>query len=302
VNTLDTKYLNLCKTILAEGVRKPNRTGTDTIATSGLSIRHDMSDGFPLITTKKMAYKTCRVELEGFIGGQTSKKWYQDRGCKIWNEWCNPRKVPYGTDDETHARMAAEDDLGEIYGAQWRNFHDPSLTERSATGINDGVATYFNGGRVDQLENIVRTLKTNPSDRRMICSAWNPLALDRMALPPCHFAWQVVVVGDRLDLIWTQRSCDFPIGAPFNIVSYATLLHLLAKESGYKEGILTGNFGDIHIYENCVDAIKEQLTREPYDLPTIETENFTSIFDWKAEDTKLIGYKSHPAIKMDVSV
>jgi len=288
MNTLDEQYLNICKRILNEGVRKENRTGVDTIATTGLSIRHDMSSGFPLLTTKKVAYKSCRVELEGFIKGITSKKWFQERGCTIWNEWCNPHKVPYGNDEETKQKMLEEDDLGRIYGAQWRMFGDGLVTD-----------SFY---KVDQLQNIVDTLKNNPNDRRMICSAWNPIDLSDMALPPCHFAWQVIVVGDRLDLIWNQRSCDFFLGIPFNIASYGTLLHLLAKQANLKEGILTGHFGDCHLYENSIDAITEQSKREPYDLPTIETQNFKSVFDWEYSDTKLVGYKSHPSIKVEVAV
>jgi thymidylate synthase len=293
MNNLDKTYLNLCQEILNTGIRKENRTGVDTIATSGLSIRHDMSTGFPLLTTKKVAYKSVKVELEGFIKGITSKKWYQERGCKIWNEWCNPQKVPYGNDDETKQKMLEEDDLGNIYGAQWRDFHDPDASYADAN-------SRFKSG--DQLQNIVDTLKNNPNDRRMVCSAWNPNALHTMALPPCHFSWQVLKVGDRLDLIWNQRSCDFFLGIPFNIASYGTLLHLLAKEANLKEGILTGHFGDCHLYENSIDAIKTQSQREPYDLPRIETDNFTNVFDWEYKDTKLIDYNSHETIKVEVAV
>ena len=299
MNTLDKKYLDLCNIILNDGIRKQNRTGVDTIATSGLSIRHDMSEGFPLLTTKRVAFKTLKVELEGFIKGITSKKWFQDRGCKIWDEWCNPKKIPYSNDEETQRKMLEEDDLGLIYGSQWRKFHDPNtvqIYERAGKSDYEYIRD-----SIDQVKNILDTLKENPSDRRMICSAWNPLALNQMALPPCHFAWQVVVVGDRLDLIWYQRSCDFFLGIPFNIASYGLLLHLLAKHANLKEGILTGHFGDCHLYENSIDALKIQMERQPYNLPYLDTK-FKNFFDWTYTDTELYDYYCHGKLSVDVAV
>lgn len=308
VKNIDTQYLELVQKILSEGIRKENRTGVDTLAIAGAMIEHDMSEGFPLLTTKKMPFKSIRVELEGFIKGIRSKKWFQDRGCTIWDEWCNPKKVTYGNDAESKAKMKAEDDLGLIYGVQWRDFKDSRVTVLGS--LPDGPEVCVSDG-VDQLKKIVNTLKTNPNDRRMICSAWNPMALDQMALPPCHLLWQVTVIDGKLNLAWYQRSVDVPLGLPFNIASYGLLLHLLAKEAGLKEGRLIGFLMDTHIYVNQIDSLKEQLGRVPYTLPTLETDgNYTgvgeflpySIFDWDHRDTALKNYVSHPPVKIDIAV
>ena len=260
-------------------------------------IQHDMSDGsFPLLTTKRVAFKTMSVELEGFIKGITSKQWYKDRGCNIWNEWCNPQKVPYPAADMSEKSrklvleaMAAEDDLGPaVYGAAWRNFRDPN-SHPGAQGV-------------DQLANIVQTLKTNPEDRRMICLAWNPLGLKHTALPACHYSWQVMKRGEYLDLVWTQRSVDSFLGLPFNIASYGLLLLLLAREAGLKPGVLSGSLADLHLYENHVDQALEQLQRTPMPLPQVELLDKGSIFDWTHQDINLLGYSPHASIKAPVAV
>jgi thymidylate synthase len=190
-NTLDDKYLDLLERILHEGEHKANRTGVDTIALAGAMIEHDMAEGFPILTTKRVPFKSMATELEFFIKGLTSKKWLQDRGCTIWDEWCNPTKVPYGKDEQTKAQMLLEDDLGPVYGKQWRDFNESG---------------------VDQLANIIHKLETDPSDRRMICSAWNPLQIHQQALPPCHVMWQVTVINGKLNLAWYQRSVDSFLG------------------------------------------------------------------------------------------
>ena len=244
-----------------------------------------MSEGFPLLTTRKLPFKSTKVELEFFIKGLRSKRWLQDRGCHYWDGWCNPKLVPYANDAATKAKMAAEDDLGLIYGTQWRGFGFPN-----------------SGDKIDQLKVLVDTLKKNPSDRRMIVSAWNPLVLPYAALPSCHYGFQVTVIGDKLNLAWNQRSVDTCCGLPQNIASYALMLHLLAKESGLKEGKLIGFLMDTHIYANHMDGVKRQLTQDAHPLPTIRTEEFTSIFDWEYEDTGLVGYQSSDPIKYEVSV
>jgi len=288
MNNVDKKYFELLNKILTEGKWKGNRTGVDCLTIAGFMFEHDMSEGFPLLTSRKLPFKSTKVELEFFIRGLRSKKWLQDRGCRFWDGWCNPNKVPYGNDAETKKKMAVEDDLGLIYGTQWRHFYDPDSLY---------TETY-----VDQLKNIVDTLKRNPMDRRMIVSAWNPLALNCMALPPCHYGFQVTVIDGYLNLAWNQRSVDVCCGLPQNIASYAILLHLLAKESNLKEGKLIGFLMDTHIYSNHIDGIKKQLTQDTFDLPTIKTDKFTSIFDWTYEDTELINYKYSPSIKYEVSV
>jgi len=246
------------------------------------------------LTTKKMPYRLIKTELEFFIKGITDKQWLQDRDNHIWDEWCNPRKVPYAKDEATKQKMATERDLGAIYGFQWRHFNAPY----------QNYNTDYTGQGIDQLQNLVNKIKTDPTDRRLIITAWNPCMLDQMALSPCHYLFQVVINDNRLSLLWNQRSVDVMLGLPFNIASYATLLHLLAKETNLREGRLVGFLGDTHIYRNHIDGAREQLTRDPdkYPLPQIKTDQFTSIFDWTADDTKLIGYESYPRIKFDIAV
>lgn len=298
MNNLDIQYQRLLSEIYLTGIKETNRTGISAYTLPSAIIKHDMADGFPLLTIKRVPFKVMAVELEGFIKGITSKKWYQERGCHIWDEWCNPQKVFYGHDTETRKKMLEEDDLGLIYGSQWRNFHDPNAIYWN---LNDEIENYSKP--VDQLKNIVDTLKKNPQDRRMICSAWNPLALNQMALPPCHMMWQVSVIGGKLHLSWTQRSCDVPLGIPFNIASYGLLLHLLAKESGYEEGTLTGFLSNVHYYENQKEGVEEIIGRDSnFDLPTIETSNFTSVFDWKYNDSTLKNYQCLSTIKIPIAV
>ncbi len=279
-------YLDIVQRVLEEGVYKENRTDTPTYSVTGEMFEHDMSEGFPLLTTKQMPFKMIASELEFFIKGITDKEWLQERRNSIWDEWAWQKKVPYGHDKKTKEMMMVERDLGPVYGFQWRHF-DANY---------QGHDFDYRGQGIDQLENLVETLKNNPNSRRMLVSAWNPNQLEDMALPPCHYGFQVVVTDNKLDLLWNQRSVDVGLGLPFNITSYGLMLHLLAKETGYEEGKLIGFFGDTHIYENHLSGLEEQLEREPLDLPRIETENFTSIFDWEYSDSKIIDYDSHEKI------
>ncbi len=287
-------YIDIVKKILDEGEWRQNRTGIKTLVIPGVIFEHDMSKGFPLLTTKKMPFKCIASELEFFIKGITDKKWLQDRKNRIWNEWANPEKAPYGHDEESKKRMAEERDLGPVYGFQWRHFG----------AEYDNYDSDYSGKGVDQLKFVVDMLKNDPNDRRMIVSAWNPTAKHKMALPPCHYAFQVIVVGNKLNLMWNQRSVDTMLGLPFNIASYALLLHLLAKEAGMEEGKLIGFLGDTHIYENHIEGAKEQISRDPdqHNLANIKTENFKSIFEWEHEDTKVEDYESHPRISFDIAV
>ena len=275
---LDKTFQENLELILTKGYKKEDRTGTGTISFPGVMIRHDMSDGYPLLTLRKVPFKSAAIELEGFIKGITSKQWYKERGCNYWNQWCNPQQVAYGTDNDTKKKMEECDDLGKIYGYQWRNFKG-----------------------VDQLKNIVNTLKKDTNNRRMVCSAWAPDQLNEMALPPCHFAWQVNVTDGKLNLFYYMRSVDFVLGNDLN--TYGLLLHLLAKESNLKEGMLVGFFADAHIYLNHIDGIKELLSRDvTSSLPTIKTDNFKSIYDWQYSDTILLDYKPLPSVKFEVAV
>jgi len=287
-------YLDIVKNILEKGERKSNRTGVDTLAIAGAMFEHDMAAGFPLLTTKKVPFKMVATESEFFIKGLTDKKWLQDKNNHIWDEWANPKKAPYGHDEAAKQKMSAERDLGAIYGFQWRHFN----------AKYDNFDTDYSGQGIDQLAQVVDKLKKDPSDRRMIVSAWNPSMLGEMALPPCHFAFQVTVINGKLNLLWSQRSVDTMLGLPFNIASYGLLLHLLAKESGLKEGKLVGFLADTHIYVNHIDGAREQLSRDvnQYPLCTLQTTNFTSIFNWKAEDTEVLNYQSHPSIKYAIAV
>lgn len=287
-------YLNIVKKILDEGIEKTDRTGTGTIAIAGAMFEHDMADGFPLLTTKKMPFKVVTAELEFFIKGITDKQWLIDRKCHIWDEWCNPKKVAYAHDEKTKEKMAKERDLGAIYGFQWRHFNAPYQNYDSD----------YSGQGIDQLKKVIETIKINPNDRRMLVMAWNPGMLDQMALPPCHYGFQITVLNGKINLLWNQRSVDTMLGLPFNIASYATLLHLLAKETGLKEGKLVGFLADVHIYKNHLDGAREQLTRDPnkYKLPTIQTNNFKSIFDWQYTDTELIDYESYDRIQFPIAV
>lgn len=287
-------YLDIVKNILEKGEQKTDRTGTGTLAIAGTMFKHDMKDGFPLLTTKKVPFRLVASELEFFIKGITDKQWLQDRNNHIWDEWCTPLKVPYAHDDDTKQKMFQERDLGTIYGWEWRHF---------GADYKD-YQTDYTGQGVDQLKRVVETLKTKPDSRQMVVVAWNPMDIDKAIPPYCHYAWQVTVINNRLNLFWSQRSVDVALGLPFNIASYATLLHLLAKETGFKEGVLTGFLADTHIYKNHINNLKEQLTRDPnkYKLPQIRTDNFTSIFDWQYTDSEIVGYESYPSIKFDIAV
>lgn len=295
------QYLDLVNRVLNEGVLSPNRTGTDAIKIAGAMFEHDMSKGFPLLTTKQMATKLIRVELEGFINGITDKRWYQERGCTVWDEWCNPQLIPPELKApekklEREAFQKAQNDLGPIYGFQWRHWNAPYVGPK--TSACD--ATYSGKG-IDQLVNVIETLKKNPNDRRMLVMAWNPEALPMAALPACHYGFQVTHINGELNLLWNQRSVDLMLGLPFNIASYGLLLHLLARGAGMKEGKLIGFLGDVHIYINHRDGAREQVTREPFSLPKLETSS-ESIYSWTHKDTKVIGYKHHDKISFDIAI
>jgi thymidylate synthase len=326
-------YLNIVEKVLAEGVEKHNRTGVNALTIPGYLFEHDMAEGFPLLTTKKMATRAIMVELEGFLRGITSKKWYQERGCRIWDEWANPkaverRMIQWQNDHvkeyedrkslvEASVKLQKqfqkeENDLGPIYGYQWRKFgqhYGPLHYTPNEKYPGQGV-WHPNGANhgEDQLKTILTKLKNNPTDRRMVCSAWNPNQIPMMALPPCHYAWTVIMIEDTLNLIWKQRSCDLMLGVPFNIASYAALQLLLCKFSGFKPGKLQGLLEDCHIYVNHIEGAKEQLTRTPLDLPeayiTVDPFDIDAedIVKWTYKDIKFLKYNSHPKIPFEVAV
>ena len=278
-------YLDYLQYILDNGVMTSNRTGVNTLACSGYMLKHDMKDGFPLLTTKKMGIKNIASELEMFIKGITDKQWLQDRNNHIWDEWCNPQKVPYGNDEETKAKMLVEKDLGPIYGSQW---------------------VCFNGDaeKGNQLKTVIEAIKKDPTSRRLIVSAWNPLQLDQMALPPCHVGFELLCYPEQgtIDILWAQRSCDSFLGVPYDLASYALLLTLICKETGYTPGCVYGMLGSCHIYENHLEVVKEQLSRPTHKLPTIEIENWKSIWDWEYTDVKLLNYESEGRLTGAIAV
>jgi thymidylate synthase len=287
---IETDYLILLNDILTTGVEKSDRTGTGTISVFGRQIRHDMSEGFPLLTTKKMAIKTMMTELKWFLKGDTNIKYLVDNGCNIWNgDAYKNYKENKGTlgmgmeafieNIKTNDKFAEKwGELGPIYGTQWREW---DYTD------------------IDQIKNLINDLKNNPDSRRLMVSAWNVGELDRMTLPPCHYGFQCYVSDGKLSLMWNQRSVDTFLGLPFNIASYGTLLLLLCEETGYTPGDLIGNLGDVHIYNNHIEQVKEQLQRSSFPLPTIELSNVDILngeFDYEVK-----GYESHPSIKAPLS-
>lgn len=262
------QYLDLLTRILDEGTHKTDRTGTGTISIFGHQSRYDLSEGFPLLTTKKLHLKSIIYELLWFLAGDTNAKYLQEHGVRIWNEWA----------DENG-------DLGHIYGYQWRSWPD------------------YKGGHIDQITEAVNAIKNNPDSRRIIVSAWNVGDLPNMNLPPCHAFFQFYVADGKLSLQLYQRSADTFLGVPFNIASYALLLKMMAQVTGLQEGDFVHTLGDTHIYTNHLEQVKLQLTREPRPLPKmILNPDVKNIFDFKFEDFQLEDYDPHPHIKGVVAV
>jgi len=292
------EYQNLLKTVLSEGKLTDNRTATAAHRMTGAMIKFDLQKGFPICTTKKINFQTIATEAVFFIRGYNDKKWLQDRNCPIWNEWCNPEKVPYGHDEETLRLMKEETDLGRVYGVQWRDWGGGYTN----TSKSDSSYEYTYNPGIDQLKIAHDTLKKNPNDRRMIVMAWNPSDLQKMALPPCHFGFQFTSDGEYVDLTFFMRSVDCFLGMPFNISSYALILELMAKTVGLKARQLTGMFVDTHIYENHMDQVNLLLSREPYALPRLILPDDTNIFTWEPTQWELQNYQHHAFIKAPVAV
>jgi thymidylate synthase len=312
MNNIDKQYQTLLQTILDYGVEKKDRTGTGTKSIFGYTIRHKMSEGFPLLTTKKMAWKQIATELLWFLRGDTNIKFLLDYDCHIWdgdaykryeraNTWELQDTPPMNEfikrikEDETFRKTWGE--LGPIYGRQWRD---------------------WNG--IDQIKNLIEQIKTNPDSRRLMVNAWNVSDLDSMTLPPCHYGFQCYVrEGKYLSLMWNQRSVDTFLGLPFNIASYALLLEIIAREVNMIPDELIGNLGDVHLYSNHIEQAKEQINRTPYQLPTIEITERNwylhhkvkehlgektfeeKIMSYRPDCFELIGYQSHEKIKAKLS-
>ena len=303
MNTLDNQYKRLLETVLEYGVEKSDRTGTGTRSIFGYTIRHNMKDGFPLLTTKKMAVKTMMTELKWFIRGDTNIKYLVDNNCNIWNGDAYKKyhqafpetemlsQEQFITLIKTNDEFAKKwGELGPIYGKQWRRWE---------TDDTDAPRYEHYKKDIDQIADLINDIKTNPDSRRLMVSAWNVGELDQMTLPPCHYSFQCYVANGKLSLMWNQRSVDTFLGLPFNIASYGTLLLLLCEETGYRPGELIGNLGDVHLYTNHLEQAKLQLTREGTSLPDILLSDVNLLegeFNYE-----VLGYKPHPAIKAQLS-
>jgi thymidylate synthase len=264
---VDVQYEELLARVLKEGESKGDRTGTGTLSLFGERLRYDLSAGFPLITTKRVHFKSVAVELLWFLRGEGNVRWLQEQGVTIWDEWA----------DESG-------DLGPVYGVQWRSWPTPD------------------GGTIDQLTGIVDTIRTDPDSRRLVVSAWNVAELDKMALAPCHTLFQFYVAAGRLSLQIYQRSADLFLGVPFNIASYALLTHMVAQQTGLEVGDLVWVGGDCHLYTNHLDQVREQLSREAFPFPRLELRKAASLYDYSFDDMQLVDYQHHPAIKGAVAV
>jgi len=357
---IEEQYLDLLRDILENGVKKCDRTGTGTISVFGRQISHKMSDGFPLLTTKKMAWKSIVTELIWFLRGETNIKYLLENNCHIWtgDAYKNYRKkvnshyISGGdvADEKEFEEMILKDEnfaaefgeLGPIYGKQWRNWKFIDI-------FTNGENTIYANGAVDQISNLISELKSNPDSRRLMVSAWNVGELNRMVLPPCHYGFQLYTrelsererydlvrvnglcpkysfeiedgkpVANKLSekewydkhniptraisLMWNQRSCDFPLGIPYNIASYAVLLSMIAKNVNMIPDELIGNLGDCHIYLNQIDGVKEQISRTPLKFPELLISDISvnDISEYSLDDIKLENYSSHPTIKFPLS-
>ena len=277
-------YLDLLRLVLTEGTEKGDRTGTGTLSHFGAQLRFNLADGFPLLTTKKVHFKSIVYELFWFLSGSTHVDYLQANGVRIWNEW--------STAEQTARFNRPAGDLGPVYGHQWRNY--------GASQREDG--SYNNDG-VDQITQVIEQIKTNPNSRRLIVSGWNPGEADQVALPPCHTLFQFFVADNKLSCQLYQRSADLFLGVPFNIASYALLTHMVAQVCGLEVGEFIWTGGDCHIYQNHREQVELQLTRELYKLPTLTLNpDVKDIFAFKYEDISVDGYESHPAIKAKVAV
>ncbi|GED98191.1 thymidylate synthase [Gordonia crocea] len=265
--SIPTPYEDLLRHVMDNGTPKSDRTGTGTRSVFGHQLRYDLNEGFPLITTKKVHLKSIIYELLWFLRGDSNVRWLQERGVTIWDEWAD-----------------ADGDLGPVYGVQWRSWPTPS------------------GEHVDQIAGAIDMLKANPDSRRNIVSAWNVGEIPQMALPPCHAFFQFYVADGKLSCQLYQRSADLFLGVPFNIASYALLTHMVAQQAGLGLGDFVWTGGDCHIYDNHVDQVAEQLSRDPFPYPKLQLRQRDSIDAYEFDDIVVVDYQSHPAIKAPVAV
>jgi thymidylate synthase len=267
VATVDTSYEDLLRLVLETGTTKSDRTGTGTLSGFGHQLRFDLAAGFPLVTTKRVHLRSVVYELLWFLRGDSNVRWLREHGVTIWDEWAAP-----------------DGELGPVYGVQWRSWPTPT------------------GEHVDQISQLIDTVRRDPDSRRLVVSAWNVGQLAQMALPPCHALFQFYVADGKLSCQLYQRSADLFLGVPFNIASYALLTHMVAAQTGYAVGEFVWTGGDCHIYANHLAQVHEQLSRQPYPFPRLRLAPRPSIFDYRYEDVEVIGYRCHPPIKAPVAV
>ncbi len=261
-------YLDLIKDILNKGVEKPDRTGTGTLSVFARQLRFDLSAGFPIVTTKKLHLKSVIYELLWFLNGETNIKFLKNNGVSIWDEWA---------DDNG--------ELGDVYGKQWRSW-----------GTKEGAT-------IDQINNVLEQIKSQPYSRRLLVSAWNVAYIDNMALPPCHYSFQFYIANKKLSCIFNMRSVDVFLGLPFNIASYALLTHMIAQQCGLEVGELIFSGGDVHLYNNHIEQAKIQIQRKPFESPSLKIARLPDdIYSYQYEDFSLKGYKCHPHIVAKISV
>jgi thymidylate synthase len=266
--TIPTPYEDLLRDVLEHGTRKADRTGTGTRSVFGRQLRFDLAEGFPLVTTKRVHFTSIAYELLWFLRGDSNVGWLREHGVSIWDEWAD-----------------AAGELGPVYGVQWRSWPTPS------------------GETIDQISQVIDQIRTNPDSRRLIVSAWNPADIPDMALAPCHALFQFYIADGKLSCQLYQRSADLFLGVPFNIASYALLTHMVAQQTGLEVGDFVWTGGDCHIYDNHVEQVTEQLTRDPFPAPTLHlARRPDSIFDYAFEDFEVENYRHHPAIRAAVAV
>ena len=269
--TIPMPYEDLLRKILMEGNPKSDRTGTGTISLFGQQMRFDLSEGFPLLTTKRVFFKGIAYELLWFLKGSGNVRWLQEHNVHIWDEWV----------DENG-------DLGPVYGVQWRSWPAPTPSDPNRT--------------IDQISNVLELIRTQPDSRRMVVTAWNPAEVEQMALPPCHALFQFYVANGKLSCQLYQRSCDMFLGVPFNIASYSLLTMMMAQQAGLEPGEFVWTGGDCHIYDNHVDQVLEQLSREPYPYPTMKLHKADSLFEYDYGDFEIVDYRYPPTIKAPIAV
>ena len=291
MNAYNKQYLDLVEDILNNGIEAPCRTGNKVLVTLNKSLTWDLKNGFPLLTFRQIPFKGVKGEVSCFLEGVTDKRIYRERGCNYWNEWCNPKKVPY-SDKEG---MKQENDLGNIYGFSWLHFG------QEYSGLEED---YTNTG-VNQVKQVVETLKTNPYDRRMIVTAWDPAHMDTMGLPPCLHTWQFNYVGNRLHLTGLQRSADTILGIPADMVQGALFLHLMAQTVNMEPGTLTLEFCNCHIYDNHIQTVKEHIEKWKkcdIELPNIVLDKNATVFNFMPEMAVLDNYQYEEKVSFPIAV